>query len=701
MVDIKKGQTKKYASSDKLISFFENHSEYNGKLYIGYPILYAGGDNIILDALWISKNKGVVIFDLIEGINAEDRSDVRDTLFNKVESELKQYDKLNKGRKLLVDLEVVTFAPSCRSYEDDTFFASSEDELLRAISEIPNWREYSEDLYRRTISVIQSVISIKTAVDRSYVKKTDSRGAIVKRLEETIANLDNQQEEAVIEYHEGLQRIRGLAGSGKTIVLALKAAYLHATNPDWNIAVTFNTRALKNQFSELIELFCIQKMGKKPNIDKIKILQAWGSSSSEGIYYNFCKDYGIEYFDFRKAREKSINVSTQPFDFACKKALETVEIKKVVPLYDTILVDEAQDLSESFLNLCYLLLSKKKRLIYAYDELQKLNEGSSLSSPKKIFGDNADDIILKKCYRNSRPVLVTAHAFGFGIYRDQGLVQFFDQPELWDDLGYLVKNGQLRGGEHVTLYRAEEATHKFLEQEVDIDEIIQFESFGTREEQAQAIANDIEKNLKNQELLSRDIMIINPMALTTKREVAMVRVLLDSKGIKSHIAGEVDRDEFFKPNSITFTGINRAKGNEVPFVYIMNGQDCYSHPLIPNRGLRERRNILFTAITRSKAWVRVFGVGNKMNLLKEEFERVKAENFELNFRYPTEEEIERMNVISRDLSISEEKQLKTDIDTLSTIPNIIERIKSGENQIEDYPEDVQVFLRAVISGDEI
>ena len=44
------------------------------------------------------------------------------------------------------------------------------------------------------------------------------------------------------------------AGSGKTIVLALKVAYLHAHHPDWTIAVTFNTRSLKGQFERLINL---------------------------------------------------------------------------------------------------------------------------------------------------------------------------------------------------------------------------------------------------------------------------------------------------------------------------------------------------------------------------------------------------------------------------------------------------------------
>lgn len=53
----------------------------------------------------------------------------------------------------------------------------------------------------------------------------DSRGARLKRVDESIANLDQHQSQAVIETVDGVQRIRGLAGSGKTIVLALKVAY--------------------------------------------------------------------------------------------------------------------------------------------------------------------------------------------------------------------------------------------------------------------------------------------------------------------------------------------------------------------------------------------------------------------------------------------------------------------------------------------
>ncbi|CCQ66325.1 hypothetical protein CWATWH0402_3938 [Crocosphaera watsonii WH 0402] len=41
---------------------------------------------------------------------------------------------------------------------------------------------------------------------------------------------------------------------------------------------------------------------------------------------------------------------------------------------------------------------------------------------------------MNTCYRNSRPILASAHALGFGIYRDQGLVQMFDESQLWLDI---------------------------------------------------------------------------------------------------------------------------------------------------------------------------------------------------------------------------------------------------------------------------
>lgn len=697
MVDIKKGKTEKFATSELLSKFFASHSEFEGKLYVGYPILYTGGESIILDAVWISQRYGVLVFDLVEGAAISDREKIRDSLFTKLNSLLSQYSELNAKRSLQVPIEVFTYAPAVKG-DTEEYTAKSNDELLALLNGRGIWKNANE-YYNKAISVIQSIIQIKSKTDRTYVKKENSRGALIKMLEETIANLDNQQEEAIIEYTEGLQRIRGLAGSGKTIVLALKAAYLHALNPDWKIAVTFNTRALKNQFNELIELFCIQKMGRKPDEEKIKVLQAWGSSTNAGIYHEFCKANGIEYMDFRSASNYQRNNKLghkQLFDVICTKALEDTKPKEVSPIYDIILVDEAQDLSESFLNLCFKILTKKKRLIYAYDELQKLNEGSPLRNPKSIFGLEASDIILKKCYRNSRPVLVTAHALGFGIYRKDGLAQFFDQPQLWKDVGYSIKKGDLKPGGSVVLYRPDEATHKFIENNVPVDDLISFETFADKKSQAKKLCDEIIKNIREDELLTKDIIVINPMSLTTKEEVALARDILDDNKIKSHIAGDANPDIFYEKDSITFTGINRAKGNEVPMVYIINADSCFSHPFLKDRDLISRRNVLFTAITRSKAWVRVYGIGKNMDLLINEFNEAKKRNFVLEFTYPTKEQIDKMNVVRRDISKEEELIFKEEVEGLFSIPKIIERIRKKEAYIEDYPEELRPILRKLL-----
>ena len=102
--------------------------------------------------------------------------------------------------------------------------------------------------------------------------------------------------------------------------------------------------------------------------------------------------------------------------------------------------------------------------------------------------------------------------------------------------------------------------------------------------------------------------------MTTREKVGSIRKKLLESEINSHLAGvDTDPDIFFKSDipSITFTGIYRAKGNEAGMVYIINAQDCHS----TSANLATLRNRLFTAITRSKAWVRVLGIGAGMQSL--------------------------------------------------------------------------------------
>lgn len=704
MVNIIMGATQKPFASKELKNFFTANKQFEGYLYIGYPILGTVEGAFPIDALWVSKETGLVIFNLIENKNIENYKDIQDDCANKIESKLRGYKQLVEKRKLCVDINVLTFAPNLENIEEiDREYPLVNSKLMFDVLKNYNWNksEYYEDL----VSVLQSISTIRKGRKRRVVEKSQSRGFKLKALEDSIANLDNRQSKAVIETVDGVQRIRGLAGSGKTIVIALKAAYLHAQYPDWKIVVTFNTRSLKGQLKQLINTFYIEQTNEEPNWENLQIMHAWGApggGEKNGVYYTFCLENNVEYYDYINARRKyGIN---DPFGETCKTAL--LESKNnIKETYDAILVDEAQDFSVSFLRMCYEMLKAPKRLVYAYDELQNLRL-QSLPSPEEIFGNHTNgtprvkfyeesegkpqqDIILEKCYRNSRPALVTAHSLGFGIYRQQenanepNLVQMFEQNSLWEDVGYKVIDGKLEDGCHVVLSRTNESSPKFLEQHSSIDDLIIFKSFKSKEDQDLWVSEQIEKNLKEDELRADDIIVINPNPITTKEAVGPIRRMLFEKRIKSHTAGvDTTPDIFFYENdeSIAFTGIYRAKGNEAAMVYVINSDTCYDATF----ELAKNRNQLFTAITRSKAWVRVLGVGENMDNLIKEYEQTKEHNFELDFIYPDKAQREKMNIINRDMSSEEKKRIEKSKYDLS---KLIKELESGEIFIEDLGEE--------------
>lgn len=698
MVNIIMGATNKPLASEKLKEYFQNNNQFQGELYIGYPIIGTVEGAYSIDALWISKDKGLIIFNLIENKNIDNYQNIQDDCANKVEAKLRGYKELMNKRKLCVDINVITFAPFIETLKDlseDYPLCNNEniDEIIQKLN------SENSDYYNKLISVLQNVSTIRKGKKRREISDTSSKGAKLQALEDSIANLDNRQSQAVIETVRGVQRIRGLAGSGKTIVLALKAAYLHAQHPEWKIAITFNTRSLKGQLKQLINTFYIEQTKEEPNWEKLQIIHAWGSSGggqNNGIYYTFCFLNNVPYFDYITAR--NVYGTKDPFGEICEKALSEVK-NTIVETFDVILVDEAQDFSPSFLRMCYEMLKSPKRLVYAYDELQNLRM-QSLPSPEKIFGnlengtprvkfgiskegEPQQDIILEKCYRNSRPTLVTAHALGFGIYSKFGLIQMFEQNSLWTDIGYEIDQGELEDGQHVVLKRTSESSPKFLEDHSDIDDLIQFKSFETKEEQDLWVAEQIKINLTQDELRSDDIIIINPDPLTTKKAVGPIRSILFEKGINSHTAGvDTTPDVFFSQNddSIAFSGIYRAKGNEAAMVYIVNTESCYNSM----HNLAKIRNQLFTAITRSKAWVRILGVGENMRKLIQEYSKVKQHDFTLDFIYPTKSEREKMNIVNRDVSDEEQKEI---IKSKKNMDNLIKGLENNKIFIDDLDEN--------------
>ena len=176
-------------------------------------------------------------------------------------------------------------------------------------------------------------------------------------------------------------------------------------------------------------------------------------------------------------------------DAVCNDLLEQVGARDI-GLYDYVFLDEAQDFSIGFYKLAMRSLKATGRLIYAYDELQSLNEGTKIPSKYQIFGrKQCNDINLSICYRTPKEILVTAHALGLGIYKtdEEGnpdIVNMIQDMDTWAAIGYEVEAGELDYGKSVKLGRKDIIAEKCSDSVV----ILEKDSVG---EQYEYVSNEI------------------------------------------------------------------------------------------------------------------------------------------------------------------------------------------------------------------
>jgi len=653
-----------------------------GTLYIGYPILASADESIIIEALMITEEHGIVVFNFDEKMADEKVldfrariSDCQDKLYYSLKTNLGRHQTLRKGRELGVEPYMITFVPSLDALPEwEDVVVKDQDNVVEAIQACdPIESQY----YTALNAAVQRVTTIKPAKRREEVQNQESKGGMLKKIEKEIANLDQWQRKCAIEQVEGIQRIRGLAGSGKTIALALKAAYLHSQYPNWQIAVVFQSRSLYQQFTDLIRRFTYEHMNDEPDFDRLRILHAWGSSNKMGAYAEMAAACDATPRDFNYAR--GTYGMQRAFHGICQELHNQIKNVDVKPLYDAVLIDEAQDLPMSFLRLIYKFTCEPKRIVFAYDELQSLGEEKTLPvaeflsqilPSEEAAGEPKRDVVLPVCYRNTPWALSLAHALGLGIYREEGLVQFFDNPSVILDVGYEIVSGALDYGEKVRIRRSNRSYPAYFENYIDKIDSIKVECHDDEFQQAEYVAKSILKNVGSDELDLDDILIILPDTMRAKKQAKVVMDALAKNKIPSHMAGvTASQDMIFNKDSVAISNIYRAKGNEAPMVYVLNCNYCFG-----GRELIKKRNTLFTAITRSKAWVRLYGYGESMEGLREEIKQIVDNEYELEFSIPTPDQLQNMMRIHRELTPSEKKRIKT---AEGGLQSFLEALESG------------------------
>ncbi|ALL05960.1 hypothetical protein AQ505_10925 [Pedobacter sp. PACM 27299] len=623
---------------------------------------------ITANILFCSQKFGIVIF---KSIDYSNRTELN---ISEIVDELDQIDRLiyakiikdapdlRKGRReLKLNITTIVYLNNFNKDEDeviefgDFLTVTSEIELDSFI------RFYKSPLTDAEYKDLKATIEGSKAIPRPAERKTSTnskkdRGYILTLIENEICSFDLEQKRAALLTIDGAQRIRGLAGSGKTIILAMKAALLHLQNDQADILYTYYTKTLHDIVKRLITRFYRQFAEKDPNWDRIHIMHAWGGKGLEGVYYNACNANYISPINYTDAKSSS---QKDPFEYVCEQLNEEI----LIPFYDYALLDEAQDFPVTFYRLCRQL-TKNNRVVWAYDDFQNILQ-VNLQSEKETFGkdengdwhidfdkkdDELQDIILHQCYRNPRKILVTAFALGLGIYnQDENnrvqIIQRLESNAHWSSLGFEIEEGDSNVGSKMVINRPLENS-PLLKNELldDEDEIIKILSFSSSDEECnkvcELILQDIESGLNPE-----DISVICLDNLYAKRYFSDISRCLTENGLKvfNLLTAPNDNTIYKIKGHITLSTIFRAKGNEGGSVYAL-GIDTVFSPTKKN-DITER-NKLFTVITRAQGWITLTGTGNLDQCLKE-FDLLKKNNFKLIFIQPSEEEV---NTIRQDIN---------------------------------------------------
>ncbi|MGK7952696.1 MAG: pentapeptide repeat-containing protein [Xenococcaceae cyanobacterium] len=478
---------------------------------------------------------------------------------------------------------------------------------------------------------------------RPVLAPKQSRGKILYQARSYLAKLDLQQEKIGKQIPLGAQQIRGVAGSGKTIVLCQKAALMHLKHPDWQIAFVFFSRSLYGKIIQQIDKWIRYFTNNRQTFDRdranLKILHAWGGKTQPGFYSTLCQlSNAIPLTVSETAHQKP----NEALGEICWQLLQTRTIPQV---FDAILIDEGQDLvvdnwqyqkKQPFYWLAYqalrpvnLIHPEQKRLIWAYDEGQSLSS-FKIPTARELLGDKLGHLvtgkypnginkteIMSRCYRTPKRILNVAQGISMGWFRPQGILSGFSDRKEWQKIGYQLV-GKLEHGQKITL----KSTHNNVLNPIEAlwqGDLLEFNCYYSRQQELTALTDNIKYNLRRDGLRpSPEILIIILGSFNEAAELArQTAKFLIKQGITIYFPGtsnynllpretnEYKAERFWYEGAITITTIHRAKGQEADMVYII-GADLIAKA----ESNIYLRNQLLVALTRTRGWANLSGIGD-------------------------------------------------------------------------------------------
>lgn len=374
------------------------------------------------------------------------------------------------------------------------------------------------------------------------------------------------------EPHKDRIIIQGLAGTGKTELLLHKIKELYLKKDDLKIVFTCHNKILAENLRERIpQFFDFMKVDEQIKWnEKLWVMSGWGSKGNpnSGVYSYICYYYHIPFERFYYG---------VTFDSVCERALQELDqIDSFQECFDYILIDESQDFSDGFFDLCKKVT--KNCLYIAGDIFQNVFE-------KEYISQVSPDFLLNKCYRTDPKTLICAHAIGMGLFMNKPdhYLRWLDD-KAWEACGYDIKKEE----GFYNLYR--KPLRRFEDLENTGIKNIQVFSIDRREyvNQILKIIEELQNN--NPTLLPDDIGIMFLENYNVNYELANeLQIAIEDKFEWSVNIGYESKVK--RKGTVFVSNRNNVKGLEFPFVI------CVMQSKL-DRDL-QNRNSIYMMLTRS------------------------------------------------------------------------------------------------------
>lgn len=327
----------------------------------------------------------------------------------------------------------------CAGYQEGAVLAGDE------IGTAPSWALRGADLvarlrrafgvaFRWTLtdemrSAVRSVLYPDVTIRRSYADRCmEQEPSGAQQLSLALApmrEMSPDQRQVALELSGGHQVLQGVAGSGKSDVVAARARILAEANPAWRIlALCFNVSLAAWLRSRVFEGGDLQ-----------------GHALTVLHFHEWARDLldraGVTYP--RRIYEQQ--------DAFPQLLLDALRDGRITQRYDAVLVDEGQDFSIPMLQACLAALKDgRETFLLALDNAQRIYEGRGVPLSSAGVRARGHSRILKVNHRCSREINTFSRRFLWGDVAEGSTIRVGDQSAI-------VPISSERSGEPVEVQR--------------------------------------------------------------------------------------------------------------------------------------------------------------------------------------------------------------------------------------------------------